>query len=1473
VNRAFSRHFFAAAAGIAVLTTAGMARAATAIWNPPTGDRSWSTAANWSTGVVPGSGDDVVADGNVADNRIDVDIAIDVKSITTQNGYSRAIAGSGANSIRVRGNVTLGGTGDFECSSGTTQIDGNVSVGTSETFSANGGTVTILGNVTQTGGTINGLSGGPLSVGGNVNVSGGNLNGGNGLMIIAGNVSISSGGTFRASDSVTRLGGAFSNTGGTFTSNSGLFVFTSKTNQTHTFGGSVFRKTVFNDGMVGYWNLDENGGSTITDNSGFTNTGTSTALTWGSASPPALAFVDTSYGTFNGTSSRIALTVSQLPAANAAQSIAAWVNINALPGSASSIVSLTGSSSAVKLGLSSTSLRVLRNDGTALVTTTAPSTGTWHHVAYTWNGTSNTLYVDGVAVIATATAHDGAAVTGGFIGATSAVADFFNGSIDEVRIYDRALTAAEVSSLAIGRMPGTSIATHTFSDPYRASIGGNVADLILASGTVTGSSTITVEGSWLNYGGRFTGTGTVTLTSGAAERLLSGGSSFASLTITAAGANYTMRDRLSIPNGPFTLSAGRIQCGAYTMRVGTMALTAGATFTVGTGTVVVDGVNNQTLPSTVLTNYNNLRLEDPNETGLVGYWKLDEGAGTTVRDWSGNGNTLTLSTSGATWSGTVPSTVTFDNPGSMTLDGAAGWAGRTSAVAGLPAANAVISISAWVKFNSTAGTQNMVALVNSGAANAVQLGIRGGNLTAWIWGGTALVQVAAPTDGLWHQVTYTYDGTTDRLYLDGVVTSATGVAHQTAAPTAVYIGSYNGGAEILNGTIDDVRIYNVGLTDTQVARLAAGRYAGTGGVATMTLGANTTVAGTFAVDSANLSSSTFTFNHSLTSAVAAINSGTYTVGSAAQQFQGGLTVQSGGALTMATSGGSVEIAATKTLTMDGTLNASNTGAIIRSVSGTYGFSVGSTASARPTLNITGLTVQNTNASGMRVNVDPNAITSFTRFDNLVFLAGTTTYLNIQAKALYLTSSGSRFGITTGGVSDGTLPTNNVTLTGNGTADGDTRIVFGTATCAAAKTTAGYCQDAWTVDDDPDNNGVGNTPATNGAVVQYVRSASTDTAGSIEGFPTSAFDWNTFAYYSTYVAYHDASGTADRIYVRDQAGTAKYQWDTPSGEHIIGTPRWNTTGTTHYLFVALTSGKVYRLVDNGTSLALDSSVNWAGANNPFNCGCTIVSPLSMDTNNVFWGGTTAGPVQKIWTLGQVSRAQPMGSPFVITPTLTAASPGFWPSGATTYLYFGLIGNIIKFNASNQTLEATNTNPGSAAIRGRVVPTVHGRVYAGDDGGTMWALNQDLFAGTQKVWSYAIAGDSIQSAPYYDSVAQFLHFGTDGGKVIVLNSTGTAVTGYPFVPGSTSDSIRTALLYSGGILVVGTTTGKLFFLDRQNGTTGPALVRQYYFGPTEAVSGIGYDSFVNRYMVTTADPATNDGRLYYIDLVADPTAATP
>ncbi len=68
-------------------------------------------------------------------------------------------------------------------------------------------------------------------------------------------------------------------------------------------------------------------------------------------------------------------------------------------------------------------------------------------------------------------------------------------------------------------------------------------------------------------------------------------------------------------------------------------------------------------------------------------------------------------------------------------------------------------------------------------------------------------------------------------------------------------------------------------------------------------------------------------------------------------------------------------------------------------------------------------------------------------------------------------------------------TNSVKVAGNGTADGETRVVFGGATCASGTT----CQ-ASKSDDDANNDGIGDNPVTNGAVAQFVRAAQDDTAG-------------------------------------------------------------------------------------------------------------------------------------------------------------------------------------------------------------------------------------------------------------------------------------------------------------------------------------------------------------------------------------------
>src|SRR5258707_1256221 len=88
-------------------------------------------------------------------------------------------------------------------------------------------------------------------------------------------------------------------------------------------------------------------------------------------------------------------------------------------------------------------------------------------------------------------------------------------------------------------------------------------------------------------------------------------------------------------------------------------------------------------------------------TGLVGYWKFDEGSGTTASDASGDGYTGTLQ-SGAGWAtGQIGSHA-------LSLNGS-----NTSYV-DIP--NTVVdttqsfSVAAWVKLNSTRGKQTFVSL-------------------------------------------------------------------------------------------------------------------------------------------------------------------------------------------------------------------------------------------------------------------------------------------------------------------------------------------------------------------------------------------------------------------------------------------------------------------------------------------------------------------------------------------------------------------------------------------------------------------------------------------------------------------------------------------------------------------------------------------------------------------------------------------
>ncbi len=83
------------------------------------------------------------------------------------------------------------------------------------------------------------------------------------------------------------------------------------------------------------------------------------------------------------------------------------------------------------------------------------SDGKWHFVAATFDGSTVGLFADGRELHAEP--HKGAIDASGrsdaFIGSNGAKTEFFGGAIDDVRIYDRALSADDFAALAAGESP------------------------------------------------------------------------------------------------------------------------------------------------------------------------------------------------------------------------------------------------------------------------------------------------------------------------------------------------------------------------------------------------------------------------------------------------------------------------------------------------------------------------------------------------------------------------------------------------------------------------------------------------------------------------------------------------------------------------------------------------------------------------------------------------------------------------------------------------------------------------------------------------------------------------------------------------------------------------------------------------------------------------------------------------------------
>ncbi len=299
------------------------------------------------------------------------------------------------------------------------------------------------------GGSTGGASsGGSTTVGMGGKLAGGGTGGGSGGAIGAGGSKLGSGGAGTGGAGMGGSGGAALG-GATAAGGSGPVSLTT--------------------GLIGYWKFDEaTVGTTAMDSVG-TNHGTFSASkpTRSTDVPGPLAGKSTASLAFDGTANELVL-----PAAAFANwtpttsfSISVWVNVAAFKGWVGIIANEPAAPNACGLYVSAevqppNAAAILNgfafesNElGPATVAKLVPMPlGTWHHVAIVQDAAhAQSIYVDGVAAVATRAPQHCEGTSPFHIGSPDGVGGFFQGSLDDVRFYSRALTPAEVSALYAGQ--------------------------------------------------------------------------------------------------------------------------------------------------------------------------------------------------------------------------------------------------------------------------------------------------------------------------------------------------------------------------------------------------------------------------------------------------------------------------------------------------------------------------------------------------------------------------------------------------------------------------------------------------------------------------------------------------------------------------------------------------------------------------------------------------------------------------------------------------------------------------------------------------------------------------------------------------------------------------------------------------------------------------------------------------------------